>query len=92
MLESCKNAKKNVQKYHESYNKKPNWLKVPNDRLYAQHLVHLTTILLSSYSHLTRDALEIIQLKFLIDTLGEDLYGRLDSQITLASSPVMTWY
>ena len=82
----------NTQNYHELYGKEPIWLKVPKDSLDAQYLVHLTTILLSSHSHLTRDALEIIQLKFLIDTLGEDLYGRLDSQITLARSPVMTWY
>ena len=48
------------------HGKQSNWLKLPDDSLYSLHL-----------GYLTQDAPKMIELKSLIERLGDDVYGRI---------------
>ena len=57
--------------------KQDNWLRYPEGSIYNAYL-----------NELTRDAPKLVALKHLIDSLGEDIYGRAEKLVIFTSSLV----
>lgn len=75
----CHGPNKQRPVYPELEGKEPNWLKKPEDSLYAAHL-----------DELKNDAPKLVMLESLINQLGEDIYGRPERLAISTSSPVVS--
>lgn len=78
--ESRDDTKAKRREYRELEGKESNWVKYPEDSIYYTHLEYLSKV-----------APKLLALEGLIQSLGQDIYGRPEKLVIFTSSPVISF-